>query len=59
LIVLENTGHQIPFTRPDAVIDAIDSVAAKTGALTSFSNEVSTGSGSDRVSRVMAEIAKA
>jgi pimeloyl-ACP methyl ester carboxylesterase len=37
LIVLENTGHQIPFTRPDAVIDAIDSVAAKAGARTSLS----------------------
>lgn len=30
LVVLEKTGHQIPFTRPDAVIDAIDRVAAKT-----------------------------
>jgi pimeloyl-ACP methyl ester carboxylesterase len=29
LIVLEKTGHQIPFTRPDAVVDAIDRVAAK------------------------------
>jgi pimeloyl-ACP methyl ester carboxylesterase len=29
LIVLEKTGHQIPFTRPDAVIDAIDRVAAR------------------------------
>lgn len=29
LIVLEKTGHQIPFTRPDAVVDAIDQVAAK------------------------------
>jgi len=27
LIVLPNTGHQIPFTRPDAVADAIDRVA--------------------------------
>ena len=30
LIVLEKTGHQIPFTRPDAVVDAIDRVAART-----------------------------
>jgi pimeloyl-ACP methyl ester carboxylesterase len=30
LVVLEKTGHQIPFTRPDAVIDAIDRVAART-----------------------------
>jgi pimeloyl-ACP methyl ester carboxylesterase len=30
LVVLEKTGHQIPFTRPDAVIDAIDRVAALT-----------------------------
>lgn len=30
LVVLEKTGHQIPFTRPDAVVDAIDRVAAKT-----------------------------
>jgi pimeloyl-ACP methyl ester carboxylesterase len=30
LIVLEKTGHQIPFTRPDAVVDAIDRLAAKT-----------------------------
>jgi len=39
LIVLEKTGHQIPFTRPDAVVDAIDRVAAKieTGARTSLS----------------------
>jgi pimeloyl-ACP methyl ester carboxylesterase len=29
LIVLEKTGHQIPFTKPDAVVDAIDQVAAK------------------------------
>jgi pimeloyl-ACP methyl ester carboxylesterase len=39
LIVLEKTGHQIPFTRPDAVVDAIDRVAAKTeaGSRTSLS----------------------
>lgn len=30
LVVLEKTGHQIPFTRPDAVVAAIDRVAAKT-----------------------------
>jgi pimeloyl-ACP methyl ester carboxylesterase len=29
LVVLEKTGHQIPFTRPDAVVEAIDQVAAK------------------------------
>lgn len=29
LIVLEKTGHQIPFTRPDAVVAAINQVAAK------------------------------
>ena len=29
LVVLEKTGHQIPFTRPDAVVDAIDRVAAR------------------------------
>ena len=29
LVVLPNTGHQIPFTRPDAVVDAIDRVAEK------------------------------
>ena len=29
LVVLERTGHQIPFTRPDAVVKAIDQVAAK------------------------------
>ena len=28
LVVLPNTGHQIPLTRPEAVIDAIDRVAA-------------------------------
>ncbi|HMG74318.1 MAG TPA: alpha/beta hydrolase [Pyrinomonadaceae bacterium] len=32
LVVLEKTGHQIPFTRPSAVVDAIDRVAAKTAA---------------------------
>jgi pimeloyl-ACP methyl ester carboxylesterase len=38
LVVLEKTGHQIPFTRPDAVVDAINRVAAKTaGARTSLS----------------------
>ena len=30
LIVLEKTGHQIPFTRPEAVVDAIDQVASLT-----------------------------
>ena len=29
LVVLEKTGHQIPFTRPVAVVEAIDQVAAK------------------------------
>jgi pimeloyl-ACP methyl ester carboxylesterase len=29
LIVLEKTGHQILFTRPDAVVEAIDQVAGK------------------------------
>jgi pimeloyl-ACP methyl ester carboxylesterase len=33
LIVLEKTGHQISFTRPEAVVDAIDRVAVKTAAL--------------------------
>ena len=41
LVVLEKTGHQIPFTCPDAVVDAIDRVAVKTatapGARTSLS----------------------
>ena len=32
LTILERTGHQIPFTRPDAVIEAIDSIAAMTAA---------------------------
>ncbi|MDX6446496.1 MAG: hypothetical protein QOH71_3570 [Blastocatellia bacterium] len=32
LIVLEKTGHQIPFTRPNAVVDAIDRVATKATA---------------------------
>jgi len=27
LIVLPRTGHQIPFTKPEAVVDAIDRVA--------------------------------
>lgn len=30
LVVLKKTGHQIPFTRSDAVVGAIDSIAAKT-----------------------------
>jgi pimeloyl-ACP methyl ester carboxylesterase len=30
LVVLKNTGHQIAFTRPDAVVEAIDQVAVKT-----------------------------
>jgi pimeloyl-ACP methyl ester carboxylesterase len=33
LVVLEKTGHQIPFTRPDAVVDAIDRVAAKSAGI--------------------------
>jgi pimeloyl-ACP methyl ester carboxylesterase len=33
LVVLEKTGHQIPFTRPEAVVDAIDRVAVKTATL--------------------------
>src|SRR5882724_2493174 len=33
LVVLEKTGHQIPFTRPDAVVEAIDRVSAKAEAL--------------------------
>lgn len=42
LVVMEKTGHQIPYTRPDAVVDAIDRVAAKAdgarnGARTSLS----------------------
>jgi pimeloyl-ACP methyl ester carboxylesterase len=37
LIVLEKTGHQIPFTRPDAVVDAIDRVAAKADARSAHS----------------------
>lgn len=30
LTILERTGHQIPFTQPDAVLEAIDTVAAMT-----------------------------
>jgi pimeloyl-ACP methyl ester carboxylesterase len=33
LIVLERTGHQIPFTRFEAVVDAIDRIAAKSTAV--------------------------
>ena len=33
LIVLEKTGHQIPFTRFEAVVDAIDRIAAKSTAV--------------------------
>jgi pimeloyl-ACP methyl ester carboxylesterase len=31
LVVLEKTGHQIPFTRPRAVIEAIDRVRVLAG----------------------------
>lgn len=50
LIVLEKTGHQIPFTRPDAVVEAIDRVAAKTETLDSREVRQSLGSavGGDR-----------
>lgn len=41
LVVLEKTGHQIPFTRPDAVVDAIDRVAAKTAGARTFLSAVS------------------
>jgi pimeloyl-ACP methyl ester carboxylesterase len=41
LVVLEKTGHQIPFTRPDAVVDAIDRVAAKTSGARTFLSAVS------------------
>ena len=33
LTILEQTGHQIPFTRPEAVVEAIDSLAAMTSAI--------------------------
>ncbi len=33
LVVLEKTGHQIPFTQPKAVAEAIGRVAAKTGVI--------------------------
>jgi pimeloyl-ACP methyl ester carboxylesterase len=32
LIILNKTGHQIPFTQPEAVVEAIDSIAAKTAS---------------------------
>ncbi|HVS21537.1 MAG TPA: alpha/beta hydrolase [Pyrinomonadaceae bacterium] len=35
LSVLPATGHQIPFTRPRAVVDAIDHIAAQTAGLES------------------------
>src|SRR5437868_12619301 len=38
LTILDRTGHQIPFTRPDAVIEAIDSLAAMTAAAMIASN---------------------
>jgi pimeloyl-ACP methyl ester carboxylesterase len=41
LVVLEKTGHQIPFTRPDAVVDAIDRVTAKTSGARTFLSAVS------------------
>ena len=31
LLVLEKTGHQIPFTRPDAVVEAVNRVASIAG----------------------------
>jgi pimeloyl-ACP methyl ester carboxylesterase len=37
LVVLEKTGHQIPFTRPEAVVNAIDRIAVKTALLSSGS----------------------
>ena len=33
LVILQKTGHQIPFTRTEAVVNAIDRVAAKTATL--------------------------
>jgi pimeloyl-ACP methyl ester carboxylesterase len=39
LVVLEKTGHQIPFTRPDAVVEAIDRVATKTPSAELFRAE--------------------
>ncbi|MDX6577472.1 MAG: hypothetical protein QOE96_3425 [Blastocatellia bacterium] len=41
LVVLEKTGHQIPFTRPDAVVDAIDRVTAKTSGARTFLSALS------------------
>ena len=38
LVVLEKTGHQIPFTRPEAVVEAIDRVAAKTAVIKTSPN---------------------
>ena len=34
LIILEKTGHQIPFTRPEAVVEAIDRVSVSRAVAT-------------------------
>ena len=38
LIILEKTGHQIPFTRPEAVIEAIDRVSGSRAVATVSEN---------------------
>jgi pimeloyl-ACP methyl ester carboxylesterase len=38
LIILEKTGHQIPFTRPEAVVEAIDRVSVQRAVVTVSQN---------------------
>jgi len=38
LIILEKTGHQIPFTRPEAVVEAIDRVSVSRAVATANQN---------------------
>jgi len=40
LIILEKTGHQIPFTRPEAVVEAIDHVSALRAVATVSQNRL-------------------
>ena len=40
LIVLDKTGHQIPFTRPEAVVEAIDRVSVPRAAATVSQNRL-------------------
>jgi pimeloyl-ACP methyl ester carboxylesterase len=54
LIVLEKTGHQIPFTRPNAIVEAIDGVAAKSAVISGNGSRISQSPlGTERIADIL------